>query len=529
MQKLLSLLCLLGLFCFYSCSDSDNSDDKETGEPQLVVAYEDGTFFLDWSGFVNKQADDYAVYFSGDPIDASTSPYTTTDAETQFVLITGNFEITRTYYFKVCLSKNANASASSTFVVTPEMAGSNNFKVVMEDGKAQIYKNGEPFFIQGIGGMTQMSRAASYGANAFRTWDASVAGTTKELNEAKANNMYLMMGIWLSQNNSDYNNETYKNNQRNKINQLLKAFKNNPNLMIWALGNETNSGADTKVAWEFINELAGIIKEQDPNHPVATVISHSSGALNNIARYAPNIDIVGLNTYGGIYAMKNMFANSLYQGPYMVSEWGPNGFWENWNTSWGAPVEPTSEEKRVEYEKRYTDFILNNDRSVGSFVFLWGQKEERTPTWFSMFVESGVSGLPLNGEACPTIETMEKLWTNSEPKERAPIVDGITLNGNSVNNTEKFSAGALVQAVVNASDPRGYNLTYHWEILKEATVLGNGGSYEPRPDRVGEVITGYSNEQDIVAPSSTGNYRLYVYVLNGRGMVGTSNIPFQVQ
>ena len=34
---------------------------------------------------------------------------------------------------------------------------------------------------------------------------------------------------------------------------------------------------------------------------------------------------------------------------------------------------------------------------------------------------------------------------------------------------------------------RNDSLTYVWEVLKEATVLGFGGSYEPRPERVGEV------------------------------------------
>ena len=523
MRKLLFFPVFLFLsFCFFSC------DTELTGTPQLTVSYQNDSIVLTWTNFYDNKSNGYSIFYSDQIIEDFSTPYLTCGMDKHVAYITQNLEIGKTYHFAVALANNTKVRATSTFVITPEVAGSNNFKITMEDGKAKIYKNGEPFYIQGIGGTTQLSRAASYGANAFRTWDASYTNTTKELNDAKNNNMYLMMGIWLSQNKSDYTKEAYKTTQRSKINLLLREFKTHPNLMIWCLGNETNSGADTKEAWEFIDELAGMIKAQDPNHPVATVITHSSNALNNIARYTTNIDVVGLNTYGGIYGMVNLFANSQYKGPYMVSEWGPNGPWENGNTSWGAPIEPSSENKRVEYEKRY-GIIQGSNRSIGSFVFLWGQKEERTPTWFSMFVEKNVAGLPIDGEACPTVETMEKLWTKAEPKERAPIVDGITMNGKKVRETEKFEGGSIVKAVAAASDPRGYELTYHWEILKEATVLGSGGSYEPRPDRVGEVITGSSKEQDIKVPTVTGNYRLYVYVLNGRGMVGTSNIPFQVE
>ena len=68
----------------------------------------------------------------------------------------------------------------------------------------------------------------------------------------------------------------------------------------------------------------------------------------------------------------------------MITEWGPTGWWETASTEWKAPIEQTSEEKRQVYEERYTQYISANPRCLGSFVFLWGQKEERTPTWFSL-------------------------------------------------------------------------------------------------------------------------------------------------
>ena len=189
---------------------------------------------------------------------------------------------------------------------------------------------------------------------------------------------------------------------------------------------------------------------------IDNVISYNPSALDSVAKYAPSLDYVGINVYGPMGEVQAVVDRSDYKGAFMITEWGPTGWWETASTEWKAPIEQTSEEKRQVYEERYTQYISANTRCLGSFVFLWGQKEERTPTWFSMFVEA-----------------------------------------------------------------------YVWEVLKEATVLGFGGSYEPRPERMGDVAVSDKNvyETMIKVP---GEYRLYVYVLDNTGFVSTANIPFQV-
>ena len=74
-----------------------------------------------------------------------------------------------------------------------------------------------------------------------------------------------------------------------------------------------------------------------------------------------------------------MVDNSDYKGAYLVTEWGPTGWWECPRTEWGAPIEQTSEEKRQVYEKRYTQDIMKSNRCLGSYCFLWGQKEAEAP------------------------------------------------------------------------------------------------------------------------------------------------------
>jgi hypothetical protein len=103
----------------------------------------------------------------------------------------------------------------------------------------------------------------------------------------------------------------------------------------------------------------------------------------------------------------------------------------------------------------------------------------------------------------------------------------MTINGKSAIDNVRIKAGTLFKAEVSVTDKENDSLTYVWEVLKEATVLGFGGSYEPRPERMGDVAVSDKNvyETMIKVP---GEYRLYVYVLDNTGFVSTANIPFQV-
>jgi len=62
----------------------------------------------------------------------------------------------------------------------------------------------------------------------------------------------------------------------------------------------------------------------------------------------------------------------------------------------------------------------------------------------------------------------------------------------------------------------------------EPTQLGSGGSFEPRPPRVGSVQTGTVPTLMVTTPSVAGEYRLFVYVIDGHGHAGTANVPFRV-
>ncbi|MDR2147484.1 MAG: hypothetical protein LBE91_13600, partial [Tannerella sp.] len=348
--------------------------------------------------------------------------------------------------------------------------------IIEKNGKFHLMIDGVDTYIKGVGGTNRLDMAAANGANAFRTWGGNVERAKRDLAQAKELNLYVMQGIGLPKDSAQYTNEEFKAKTRASVKALAEALKDESNLLVWGIGNEIEHGtANTPAAWQFVNELALLIKSIDSRHLVSTVISHNAKALDLIGEYAPDLDVMGINSYGSIPQVEKMVENSKWKGAYIITEWGPTGWWETTRTAWRAPIEQTSEEKRIVYESRYNDFIKNSPRCLGSFVFLWGQKEERTPTWFSMFVENNVPGLPLKGEKTPMVEAMERSWTGAEPKQTAPVVHGILINNTKPADNIEVKSGASFEAKIDVTDREGDAMTYVWEILKEATVTATGG------------------------------------------------------
>lgn len=392
----------------------------------------------------------------------------------------------------------------------------------------ELLIDGQKTYIKGVGGTFKLDIAAASGANACRTWSGNVPSVERTVAQAKANGMYVMQGIGLTKDPKMYENEEYKNRLREECRALAERFKDDESIIFWGIGNEIElNGNSTPQAWEFVNELSLLIKSIDKRHLTSAVITYNQKSLNLVAKYAPSLDFVGINCYGGINSIRRMVATSDYKGPYLVTEWGPTGWWECAKTAWGAPIEQSSEEKRICYEERY-NIITSDPNCLGSFVFLWGQKEERTPTWFCMFTESNVEGLPFSGLKAATVEGMERVWSGREPAQTAPVISSLTAGGLSVRENPTFEAGKKIRIKADVKDREEKKLTYVWEVLKEATITATGGAYEPRPDRVGEVKTTKRPRLNLKI-SEPGAYRVYLYALDGTGYASSTNLPVLVK
>jgi len=387
----------------------------------------------------------------------------------------------------------------------------------------QLLRNGKPYFIKGAGGTSYMDRIAAYGGNSVRTWGTKDA--QQILDSAQKHGLTVLMGLGVvpERHGFNYDDAAAVKKQFERVKADVFKFKDHPALLAWGIGNELNLSYKNPKVWDAVNDIAKMIHKEDPNHPASTVLAGiNKKEIDYIKTNTPAIDILSINTYGGLAQLPEQVKATGWQGPYMVTEWGPTGHWEGLQTSWKAPIEETSSEKAAVYKSRYA-FSVERDtlNCLGSYVFLWGQKQERTPTWYGVFTEKG--------EESEVVDVMQYLWSGSYPKNKAPHIYAFNLDAKKAVNSIQLKAGAKYQVLVDAADPDQDPLTYHYELLPEATNVGEGGDHEDRPTALPLNLNNLKTKQvDITAPAQKGAYRLFVYVKDGNNNVATANIPFYV-
>jgi hypothetical protein len=245
--------------------------------------------------------------------------------------------------------------------------------------------------------------------------------------------------------------------------------------------------------------------------------------ITYIKERCPQLDLISVQVYGGLASAPQQLRNAGWEGPYLVTEWGPTGHWEGMQTSWHAPIEETSSEKAAVYESRY-EYAIGRDKEkcLGSYVFLWGQKQERTPTWYGLFTE--------RGEENEVVDVMQYLWSGKWPQNQAPHIYSLQLDNKKATDNIVLKPGTSYDILATAFDPNNDQLDYRWELLEEATKLGDGGDHEDRPSAIENSISASSQGKAMLrSPVKEGAYRLFVYIADGHNKVATANIPFYVK
>lgn len=186
---------------------------------------------------------------------------------------------------------------------------------------------------------------------------------------------------------TDYTNEEHKKNMMESVKQMVLEYKDEPYILMWVLGNENNYGfvgtegvepglgCKTREQpveyYTFVNEVAKMIKSLDPNHPVA-ICNGEVGFLEYFAKYAPEIDVFGVNSYRGPHG----FGRSLWEDvkdftdkPVLITEYGCPSFI--------LGKEELAEQKQMEYHKGNWEDIEYNlagsgfGNALGGVCFEW--------------------------------------------------------------------------------------------------------------------------------------------------------------
>lgn len=430
---------------------------------------------------------------------------------------------TRGCFIRAALTVVIGGIAMALSGCSPELTAKPNgpakVELRREAGHWQLCVDRQPFFIKGAGGAGSLAKLKAAGANSIRTWGAD--NLQSILDEAQQLGLKVCAGIWLHHEHDaerfDYSQPEMVKAQLAQVRQHVLRFKDHPALLMWGLGNEMEGEAGDKVEiWNAVQEVAKLTKVLDPNHPTMTVIAELGGQkVENIHKYCPDIDIIGINSYGGGPSIAERYAKLRGSKPYIVAEFGTPGPWETGKTSWGAAYEPSSTEKSESYRQAYKGAIEQQPMCLGSFAFLWGQKQETTVTWFGMFLKGG--------EKLQAVDTMTELWSGEPPAVRCPVIKRLEIRG-----AREFAPGATIAATLEAVDPQGQPLEVRWVVQPEQTKRLTAGAEEAAlPELTDIFVRSDLSSSEFRAPQPPGGYRLFAYVRNGDG-AAVANVPFLV-
>lgn len=182
---------------------------------------------------------------------------------------------------------------------------------------------------------------------------------------------------------TDYEDPEQRAAMKEMVRQKVLDLKDEPFILMWLLGNENNMPLDytgvnatrTKAALhpqayaEFLNEVALMIHELDPDHPVA-VGNVRLGLIDFYNQYAPAIDILGVNAYPGAGGFGTMWeeVKRTFDRPVLVTEYGADAYDKN--------LDRTNEDaQRDYYFGNLRDIVLNQaggpyaGNSIGGVIF----------------------------------------------------------------------------------------------------------------------------------------------------------------
>jgi hypothetical protein len=414
----------------------------------------------------------------------------------------------------VILSLNAAAVGGQASVV----------KITGKAGNWKLQVNGKPFYIKGVVGNEYLEKVNEYGGNSIRTgWRRNNLDKVYELGLTALVNL----PAGAERYGMDYNDTAAVREQTARIVSIVRSVKDHPAVLMWAIGNELDFIPSNKPfnpgVWDAVNQAAKAIHAIDPDHPVMTVIGTSMmGKVADIVKRCPDLDLLGINSYGDIYTLPETLVKYGWIKPYVISEWGPDGYWEVRKTTWDAPYEQTGMEKYVCYGKKYTDAISSQKGlCLGSYVFYWSGFKQTTHTWFCMFDSTGLES--------PRVGLMHFLWTGRKEKNSAPIVDSLNIGSYVRYQSIVLDRNGSYTATVTANDADMDHLEYKWEIRPEAHYASYAGQGEAVPIPVPGLIKNMSEHISFIAPPEPGAYRLFVYVYDGTGHFSTANLPFYVR
>ena len=392
-------------------------------------------------------------------------------------------------------------------------------------GKSRVIKNGDVLDIKGVAGSKYVKEARMAGANVIRTWDEQHA--QEILDSALVNNLYVLLGIYIPapRHGYDFEDQEFIQQQKDRISSIVNRYKDHPALLFWAVGNEVEIIPKNYKVWIQLNKLVSHTKSIVPAHPVTTMIAPFRRAIFYSRLFLRDIDFLSVNCFGQLPDLERHINTPIFgwTGPVIISEWGTNGPWEELEkTKWGVPIEKNSTTKASIIKQRYYQY-LHNQSSIdllGTFIFYWGNKDQFTNTWFSIFSE--------NGERSEVYYAMKEIWTGENNENKPPTITGLYINQKSAYDDILISSKDTLLANVEVSARCPDSLVYKWKILKDNIIIDEHDQLAFAVEAENVDFDSQFNRTRFIAGLDEGPYRLFVEICDKKNNFAYANIPFYI-
>ncbi len=406
-------------------------------------------------------------------------------------------------------------------------------------GNFELRVDGKPFYVRGIAynpghdwrdGFVPLTRRElevdfdrlrAVGANTIRRYGTNWYDRNI-LQVAQEKDLKVLFGFWFDQ-KLDYVTADRKRAQyRAQVLATVADTRDERAIIGWSLGNEVWGLLKHQFAQpyltevrhahiDFVEELAHEIHALDPQRPVFVAHEHSAqlaGTLADFARGAPSIDFTAVNSYyeDRISRLHGLMTQHDASRPYLVSEFGPDGYWETSHaqrTTFGAVLEPASPEKIRGYERGWgVHTEPHRGANIGGVAYCWRDRYEETATWFGM--------TDADGRLKPTGLAVQKMWTG---RASAPALLVLDLEG----ANSAVTPGSTIRVTAEVQLPPGAQVAYRWRVgsdnfdFKGAKIVPEKG--QPRAT--------------ITLPRKEGIYRVYFAVTTAQ-TTDEMNFPVHV-
>ncbi|WP_316748138.1 glycoside hydrolase family 2 TIM barrel-domain containing protein [Pedobacter gandavensis] len=408
----------------------------------------------------------------------------------------------------------------------PKDTTSKKVQIKEINGSYKLYKDGKPYAIKGAAGDSHFQTLKEMGGNTIRVWDTTRLAVI--LDSAEAHQLTVIVGLPIF--NSDYTtfyaDPAKVEAQHQAFKAIVNKYKHHPSILMWCIGNELDFPFKPSYHnfYDAFNQLTDMIHQDDPDHPITTTVLNFNKKyiFNLIARC--NLDLISFNVFGRItYLREDLKSISwFWNGPFMVTEWGIDGPWEGTpQTAWGAYIEDTSTKKAEQYQDRFLKYMpVENPGFLGAFAFFWGNKQEGTQSWFSMFDEH-------NGKS-QVVDAMKYLWTGKHLETSFPQVNYMLLNEKGAGDNILLSAGQTFSARVLLLNQDKIKYV-KWELYREDWYKKNNLHSDKKLQPLSQQIkTDHFLENNFVAPDVEGPYRVFATIYDDHGNFSTCNTPFYV-